>query len=121
MSSVPDSSRWEIVQSQQGVRYTFKIDKYIGRVYQLVMGENGETWQPIPFEGLIETYISGLEYRRIETGEEVLPEDMLKPSWQLFTSGHGIKYTFLLNIHSGITLKLFVDTETEELFWKKIE
>ncbi|MGC6431250.1 MAG: hypothetical protein ACON5F_09435 [Jejuia sp.] len=121
LSVVPDTARWEIVQSQQGVRYTFKIDKYIGRVYQLVTAEKGETWQPIEFDDLVlETFIKVLENQR-DSDEETLPEGMTEPIWQLFLSGHGVRYTFLINVKSGKTWKLFKDVETNESFWKLID
>jgi hypothetical protein len=47
-SSVPDTSRFEIVQTELGAKYTFKIDKYNGTVYQLVKTKgDGLAWEII--------------------------------------------------------------------------
>lgn len=104
LSSVPDTSRFEIVQSQQGARYTFRIDKYMGIVSQLVEGENQElTWQTIGTDSklTLDDYLA--------TGTRV--------NFQLFISGLGIRYVFLIHIHTGTTWQLAQDSETEHLFW----
>ena len=107
-SSIPDTSRFEIVQSQQGVRYTFKIDKYLGIVYQLVeTKEQSLAWQQIGNEPMImlSDYLSA--------GRKV--------NFQLFISGLGIRYIFLLHIHTGTTWQLAEVSETKELFWLPLD
>lgn len=39
---VPDSSRFKLIQSHITAKYTFKLDKYAGRVFQLVKKEDGK-------------------------------------------------------------------------------
>ncbi|MDQ3015972.1 MAG: hypothetical protein M3R25_04515 [Bacteroidota bacterium] len=44
-----------------------------------------------------------------------------KVNFQLFTSGLGVRYTFLLHIHTGRTWQLANDPETDTLFWLSMD
>lgn len=44
-----------------------------------------------------------------------------KVNFQLFMSGLGIRYTFLLHVHSGRTWQLKRDIETDRLFWSSMD
>lgn len=103
-STISDNSRFEIVQSEVGARYTFNIDKFTGSVFLLVEGTDGITWQ------LIETEIQAYNEKK---------ENQI--NYQLFTSGIGVRYTFLLNVNTGINWQLAEDPVTKVLFWAKIQ
>ena len=99
-SSVPDASRFEIIQSEIAAKITLKIDKYTGNVFQMVKGNKGLFWQ------LIES--------------EIHPEDKAtvdKVNYQVFTSGIAIRMTYLINVNTGATWQL---SESDEIgvFWK---
>jgi len=105
-SDAPETSRYQIIQSELGVRLTFKIDKYLGEVYLLVKGEDDRlTWESMikeehPFDEAI--------------------QNQEKVNYQIFTSGLGIKFTFLINVNTGATWQLVEDTEDKLLFWTPV-
>jgi len=97
--------RYEIVQSSLAARWTFKFDRFSGRVYQL-MGANGEIvgWQEIP-----------RQLDRLDS--DIVPN---KPNYQLFTSGLAVKFTFLLNVRTGATWEL-VEKKGGGLVWESLD
>jgi hypothetical protein len=103
-SSAPNTARYEIVQSELGVKITLLIDKYDGKVYQLVEGKTGLTWQSMNVEK--------------HTIDKATPD---KVNYQIFTSGQGVRFTFLLNVNTGATWQLAEDTVTSILFWTALE
>ena len=103
-SSAPENSRFQIVQSEQGARFTFNIDKYTGSVFLLVQGKSGVTWQLIDSEE--------------QLYDETIPNQV---NYQLFTSALGIRYTFLININTGITWQLVEDKKTNVYWWSALE
>ena len=105
-SSVPDNARYEIIQSERGARYTLKIDKYSGKVFQMVLKEDSDlTWEPIM---ILE------EFTKEETTDG-------KVNFQVFISGLGARFIFLLQIDTGKTWQLAEDTNSGLNFWKLIE
>ena len=103
-SSSPESSRFQIVQSELGARLTFNIDKYTGMVFLLVEGRDGLTWQLIEAEE--------------QTSDETISNQV---NYQLFTSGLGVRMTFLINVNTGITWQLAEDMKSGEYFWDAME
>jgi len=103
-TTLSDNSRFEIIQSELAVKLTFKIDKFNGKVYLLVQSGKDLTWQLMYIE---------------KQDNDIVKENQV--NYQIFTSGLGIKYTFLMNVNSGITWELAKDTESDELFWNKIQ
>ena len=103
-SNTPATSRFQIVQSEMGVRYTFNIDKYTGSVFQLVKSKSGLTWQIIESEN--------------QDYDKKIPNHV---NYQLFISGLGIRYTFLINVNTGITWQLTEDSKTGNLFWSALK
>ena len=101
-SAVPAESRFEFVQSTIAARHTFKIDKFTGRVFQLVAAQDG-----------------GVSWDSILRLDHVLDLDISKdrPNYQLFSSGLAAKYTFLMNVNSGATWQLVKDSESDDLVW----
>jgi hypothetical protein len=90
--------------SDVAAKYTFKVDKFTGDVYQFVQREDKTyTWQFIEKE---------------TSDKDILKQDNI--NYQLFSSGLGIRFTFLLNINSGLTWQLVRD-EKEGYFFHKIE
>lgn len=151
-SSIPDTSRYEIVQSEMGVRYTFKIDKYKGEVFQLVKSLNDDlVWESLGIDPITDLFlesilgliteltpeqITKLKEMTPEQFAELTPEQMTKygletdkfssimpdkVNFQIFMSGLGIRYTFLLHIHSGRTWQLTEDVASNKLFWSSID
>lgn len=103
-STIPSTSRYEIVQSELGARVTLKVDKYLGQTYLLVEDSNERLrWQLIEAEKQPnDTYTLG------------------KVNYQVFTSGLGMRFTFLLNVNSGITWQLTEDS-IYGMFWAAFE
>ncbi len=105
-STVSNNARYEIVQSERGSRYTFKIDKYTGQVFQLVEKKNKDiTWESIVLP---------------ETFKKEEPTDG-EVNFQVFISGIGARYIFLLQIDTGTTWQLAEDPQSGINFWKIIE
>lgn len=101
-SSAPENSCFQIVQSELGVRFTFMIDKYSGSVFQLVEGDSGLLWQ-----------IMDKETQEYDT------KNPNQVNYQFFTSGMGVRYTFLINVNTGITWQL-TKKKNGDLFWEKM-
>jgi len=102
---VPADSRYEIVQSNQAVRLTFKIDKYTGDTYQLT-------------EDKKENILFWAKLKRIEHSEDDLSlSNIHKVNYQFFTSGIGIRYTFLISINTGATWQLVID-KNDDYLWE---
>jgi hypothetical protein len=103
-SSAPETARYQIVQSELAAKVTLKIDKYTGKVFQLVEGESGLTWQLL----FAETH----PHDKTTTLEKV--------NYQVFTSGLATRMTFLLNVNTGATWQLAKDSKIG-LFWDTLE
>jgi hypothetical protein len=103
-SSTPESSRFQIVQSEYGARYTFNIDKYTGNVFLFVKNKSENTWELIESED--------------QSNDETIPNQV---NYQIFTSGLGPRFTFLINVNTGITWQLVEDNEMDIYWWKAIE
>ena len=104
-SSVPSDSRYEIVQSERGARYTFKIDKFTGEVYELVKKDDDKLgWQSVIL---------------IDLSKSEDQKDN-KVNYQVFISGLGARYIFLININNGQTLQLTEDTDSGASYWMPI-
>ncbi len=83
-TSAPATSRFEIIQSPLAAKWTFLLDKYTGRVQQLVKTkDDGTAWESMLVIGL--------------------PKAALDPKvrYQIFTSGLAARHTFLLNVDTG--------------------
>ena len=85
-TTVPDTARYEIVQSPIMVKWTFRLDKYTGRVWQLVKTKDDDyAWESMPVVGLPKSPID------------------FKVRYQIFASGIVVRSTFLLNVETGKT------------------
>ena len=102
-SRVSPDSRFEIVQSALVAKQTFKLDKFLGNVYLLVKTPDGsDVWEPMLKESN--------PADRSTTG---------KSEYQIFTSGIAARFTFLMNVNSGITWQL-VSSKDGTLLWEKM-
>jgi hypothetical protein len=86
LTSAVAGARFEIIQSPLAAKWTFRLDRYSGRVWQLVKTtEDDNGWE--------ETFVFGLP--KIQSTKH--------PRFQLFTSGIAARHTFLLDSESGKT------------------
>ena len=93
----PADARYEILQSPLAARWTFRLDRYTGRVYQLVkMQEGGAAWEPMLVEGI----------------PEISRPD--RPRFVIFTSGLAARHTFLMDSDTGQTWMLGTVTSSED-------
>ena len=99
-SSAPETARFQIVQSELGARDTFMIDKYTGRVFLMVKDGSELAWEIMEAEE--------------QAYDETKPDQV---NYQLFTSGLGSRYTFLINVNTGITWQMAKDKNLDILHW----
>src|SRR5262245_55244528 len=82
----PANARFEIVQSELLARLTFRLDRFTGRVAQLVRtDDDGSAWEDTEVKGL---------------------PSLAQPArarFQLFTSGLAARHTFLIDTENGKT------------------
>jgi hypothetical protein len=80
----PSDARFEILQSQLAAKWTFRLDRFTGRIAQLVRTiDDDNAWQEMEVEQL----------PAISTPS--------RPRFQLFTSGLAARHTFLIDTLSG--------------------
>lgn len=100
--------RYEIIMSDIALRNSFKVDKFLGDVYLMVRKEDGNiTWVKM--------------IKDVAFNNPIMPD---KINFQLYMSGIGLKYTFLINIHSGTIWQLVEDNSDKEnplLWWHLLE
>ena len=86
-TTIPESSRFEVVQSNLAPKWTFLLDRHEGRVYQLVVTKYGNNaWEGMLVVG------SPVPYK--------------KATYQIFASGLSARFTFLVDTESGNTWTL---------------
>jgi hypothetical protein len=91
LTHVPADARFEIVQSELAVRWTFKLDKFTGAVFQLVATKDGGVaWDEVP-------------RLRSRAPDPVTPN---RVNYQIFISGMIARNMFLMNVNSGATWQL---------------
>jgi hypothetical protein len=95
------AGRYEIIQSEIARKVTLKLDKYTGDVYLLVStNDNNYTWEKMD---------------RIGGFLDTVKEDTI--NFQIFLGGIALNDSFLINIHTGKTWKLYNDPSDNRLFW----
>jgi len=95
--------RWELLQSTLVARITMKVDKFTGKVWQIVRNtDDNLVWQLIPFD----------HFRPAKPTNKI--------SFQLFTSGTAARHTYLLQIHTGISWQLVKDKEGNSV-WQYVK
>lgn len=104
ISTSQTGGRYEIIQSNISRKMFFKLDKYTGEVFQYVKTDSQVspyTWQKIDVLGKF---------------EEDKPDII---NYQLFIGGIAVADCILLNINTGMTYKLYEDTDTKEMFFSR--
>ena len=80
----PDNARFEILQSTVAARHTFRLDRFTGRVWQIVLTKSDDNaWEEMPV---------------VAFPEVTAPT---RARFQLFTSGIAVRHTFLLDTATG--------------------
>jgi hypothetical protein len=104
VSTSTESGRFEFIQSTIARRISFMLDKYTGRVWQMVqISKQGEIgFAPIP-----------KDIPSTDAKSE-------KINYQLYMSGTALKDCFLLNINTGEVWQL-VEDKDEELLFQRIQ
>jgi hypothetical protein len=110
LTSSNPSARYEIVQSPLAARWTFRLDRFTGKVWQNVKtADGGSAWE--------EMLVIGLPW--------VPP--MSPPKYQLFSSGIAARFTFLINTDTGKTWELATSkkrnkdgTEYDQIVWQPL-
>jgi hypothetical protein len=81
-----NQARYEIVQSTLAARFTFKVDKVCGNIFQLVLNKNDDpVWEQMSVIKLPGCNNDG------------------RVKYQLFLSGIAARHTFLMNTDTGKT------------------
>ncbi len=105
--------RYEIIQSPLARRYTFKLDKYTGNVWQYVMSvDDNPTWQSVPRA----MDILGTLVPYSITDEEI--SNTVR--YQLYIGGIAARDMFLLEIETGQTWVL-TNSSDDVLFFNEIK
>lgn len=85
-TSAPPGARFEVMQSPLAARWTFRLDRYTGRVWQIVKTKDDDNvWE----EMLV------LDLPKLQSPN--------RSRFQLFTSGLAARHTFLIDTDSGRT------------------
>ncbi len=86
---VSNQARYEIIQSTLAARFTFKVDKVCGNIFQLVATKNDDPiWEQMSVVKLPNCVNDG------------------KIRYQLFLSGLAARHTFLMNTDNGKTWQI---------------
>lgn len=95
-SGVPNA-RFEIVQSPLAAKWTFRLDRYTGNIWQLVRTLNEDNaWESMPVIDL----------------PRILPAT--RPRFQLFAGGLAVRHTFLIDTDTGKTWTLTTSKRTKK-------
>ena len=88
-TSPPPNARFEIVQSELAAKWTFRLDRFTGHVWQLVKTKtDDDAWEAM---------------KVVDLPPIVNPT---MPRFQIFESGIAAKFTFLIDTLSGQTWTL---------------
>lgn len=87
-TSSPSDARFEIVQSPLSAKWTFRLNRYTGQVYQLAETPRGR----LAWIGMIAIPFPQLSSKHKQ-----------KPSFVIFSSGLTVRDTFLLDSETGRT------------------
>lgn len=100
--------QFEIIQSPLARKLTFKLDKYCGYVWQLVLAkDNSFAWQPVVIFNLYQ------KYPNHDKNEEI--------TYQIVMGGKSVQDCFLVNIKTGDTWQLKYSEEYDEYHFHLIE
>ncbi|MEA3523223.1 MAG: hypothetical protein U9R50_09610 [Campylobacterota bacterium] len=102
ITTVPDISRYSIIQSELSADMTFRLDKYTGIVSRMLEGNKGTFW---------------LKLKREKHANDIQSKNSV--NYQIFASGLNIQMIYLLNVHTGVTWELSENSKLG-IFWKVI-
>jgi hypothetical protein len=103
-SGVAADARFELLQSALTAKLTLRIDRYTGFTWQMVLRPDSAVgWAPM---------------LRLSHAE---PDTRLgsRVNYQVFTSGLGLSFTFLMNVQTGATWQLKEDPK-QGWYWDPI-
>lgn len=84
VTTPPSGARFEVIQSTLAAKWTFRLDRYSGRIWMLVKTpDDDNAWEEMPVQ----------ERPQIQTPS--------RARFQLFTSGLAARHTFLLDADTG--------------------
>lgn len=107
-TTAPTTAQYEIVQSALTVADTFKLDRYVGAVQELVESPDKQLhWQPMVVEG-IESDL------KLGDTSGLPPPNPRFGRFQIFLSGITVKDSFLIDTRTGMTWILVVDDKGEK-------
>ena len=93
-TAAPESARYEIIQAQTAVKWTFRLDRFTGQVAILVTNKEGSyVWQNNQMVGLPDLHAN------------------TKPRFQIFLSGLSARFSFLLDTDTGKSWTLVTLTD----------
>ena len=93
VTTVPAGSRYEIVQSTLAARWMFRLDRQKGFIYQIAHTKDDDlVWEQMDVSGLPVGAASGIHY-------------------EIFLSGLAAKFSFLMNLDTGMTWQLQSSTD----------
>ena len=96
-TSLSSTARFEILQSSIAAKLTFRLDRYSGRVWQIVKTKDDDiTWEEMPV----------IDLPKSKTAS--------KPHFQLFTSGLAARHTFLIDNETGKTWVVVTSKRTDK-------
>ena len=86
ITTSPPGARYEIVQSTLAAKITFRLDRFNGRVWQLVRtADDDSTWE------------------EMQVQDRSLVPTPNRARFQIFTSGLAVRHTFLIDGDTGKT------------------
>ena len=92
----PESARFQIIEAQTAVKWTFRLDRFTGQAAILVQDKDGNyVWQNNKMLGLPDLHAN------------------TKPRFQMFLSGLSAKFSFLLDTDTGKTWTLTTITDKD--------
>ena len=102
-SAVPDTVRYQVVQSPMLAKLTFRLDRFTGDTWQFVeKAGGGFTWQRI---------------QRIDVANDTKVNG--KVNYQIFLSGILAQVTVLINTNTGASW-VIVEDPKEGVFWSPV-
>ena len=84
-----EAGRYEIIIPDNMIRYTFRLDKFTGDIWQLVKSDNRTTWQKV--------------YREPSYFDST---DKDKINYQLIVPANAPRFIMLININNGTTWQI---------------
>ncbi|MGE0353539.1 MAG: hypothetical protein AB7I33_00490 [Gemmatimonadales bacterium] len=100
-STPVESARFQILQSELVLRSTYRLDRWRGDVWELILQDDGR-----------------FSWRAVERLPHTVPDTRVegRPNYQMFLSGLANSFTFLLNTNTGATWQMEVAADGSLVF-----